>query len=112
MKIKKTSTPTVKYEGHCLRYRHTLVGKNYLLLFHIMEDTAPDNVVRTGSVQSRRAVRQSRGVCQVWRVISNATPVSVQQEVRKVASDCDVFSPGRRTCTLLLADAAFVISTV
>lgn len=42
---KKYSTPTVKYGGHCLRYRHTLVGKNYLLLI-IMGDTAPDNAVR------------------------------------------------------------------
>lgn len=31
--IIKTSTPTVKYGGHCLRYGHTLVGKNYLLCF-------------------------------------------------------------------------------
>lgn len=27
----KKSTPTVKYGGHCLRYKNTLVGKNYLL---------------------------------------------------------------------------------
>lgn len=48
--IIKTSTPTVKYGGHCLRYGYTLVGKNYLLVFHIMEDTAPDNVFRMRSV--------------------------------------------------------------
>lgn len=53
--IIKTSTPTVKYGGHCLRYERTLVGKNYLLLFlHIMEDTAPDNAVRTRGVRVPR----------------------------------------------------------
>jgi len=51
--IIKTPTPTVKYGGHCLRYGHTLVGKNYLL-FHIMEDTAPDNAVRIRSVHEAK----------------------------------------------------------
>lgn len=57
--IIKTPTPTVKYGGHCLRYRHTLVGKNYLLLVYIMEDTAPDNAVRIRCVHGPRDRRWS-----------------------------------------------------
>lgn len=37
--IIKTSTPTVKYGGHCLRYGHILVGKNYLLLLFTLWKT-------------------------------------------------------------------------
>lgn len=54
-KKKQPPTPTVKYGGHCLRYGHVLVGKNYLLLVYIMEDTAPDNIVRTRRVHGPRA---------------------------------------------------------
>lgn len=42
------------YGGHCLRYGHTPVGKNYLLLVYIMEDTAPDNAVRIRRVHGPR----------------------------------------------------------
>lgn len=68
----------MKYGGHCLRYGHTLVGKNYLLLSRIMEDAAPDNAVRMGSVrETKDPVPPGRSEVLV-RCEPNATPGSVQ----------------------------------
>lgn len=39
--IIKNIHPTVKYGGHCLRYGHTLVGKNYLLHFTLWKALLP-----------------------------------------------------------------------
>lgn len=51
---KEATTSTVKHGGRRLQYAHSLVGKNYLLLVCIMEDTAPDNVVRMRRVHGPR----------------------------------------------------------
>lgn len=78
--------------------RTQLVGKNYLLLIHIMGDTAPDNGVRKDACVDRRAGTVRR------------PPKSPQWFFKRPGSSS---APARlNTHTHLLADAAFVNSTV
>lgn len=83
--IIKTSTPTVKYGGHCLRYRHTLVGKNYLLLYPLWKTLLPIMLSgwevymhpRAGTAETSRGIKSLSDVLCVSRYCSKTNPVSV-----------------------------------
>lgn len=91
----------------------TRTGRQKLpsFFFHIMEDTAADNSIRTRGVQAPRdPYRQPAAWYASWPRTPGQSSVSSRHDLM-TSESCQVrsvFSPGRRsTCTLLLSRCCF-----
>lgn len=109
--IIKTTTPTVKYGGHCLRYGHALVGKNYLLGFSTLwktllpimlsgREVCMDQGTRSADSLTTRRVQLT--FSKVWYVSWSCLkrPIQCQLSRKSMTSElcgwsgCSVFSAG------------------